>query len=314
MITDPLVSVIIPCYNSEAYVAFAIGSSLNQTYNNVEVIVVNDGSTDSSLEIIGSFKKEILLIDQENKGQAIARNEGIEASHGKYIAFLDADDYWEKEFISKLVEAIERSKAGIAYCGWQNVGLSGGRGKPFIPPDYENNLKKEQLLIENTRWPIHAALTRSDLVKSFGGFPTKWKTCEDFALWAEVGTGNRIILVPEVLSYYRHHSDSQVTANQLRIAIDHWLIQFEFKKKHPDIYIKIGRKRFREITHGELMRRGYICYWDRNLESARRIFRMVMKTGYGSLKDWKYMLPSILPLSIHKMLVRLLENNKETVA
>lgn len=301
-----LVSVIIPCYNGEHFVRDSIQSSLDQTYRHVEIIVVNDGSTDGSLDVISGFGDRVKVIDQNNMGLPGARNSGIEASTGKYLAFLDADDYWATNFLEKMVDALEGCNAGIAYCGWQNVGLDNDRGLPFVPPDYQSAPDKLELLIENTRWPVHAALVRKELVTEIGGFNRKWTTCEDFALWIEIATRSTLVRVAEVLAYYRHHSMGQMTENRLRVARNHWLIQMEFIRSHPDIVSAIGRRKVRKIIYGELLRRGYLLYWNRELESARELFIIVMKAGYGSLKDWIYMLPSILPVSLHSTLIRLL--------
>lgn len=301
-----LVSVIIPCYNGEHFVREAIESSLDQTYSNLEVIVVNDGSTDGSMNIIAGFGSRVTVIDQKNMGLPGARNSGITASRGDYLAFLDADDYWSRDFLEKMVAALQYSGAGIAYCGWQNVGLDSDRGLPFVPPDYENDPCKLELLIENTRWPVHAALVKRELVTEAGGFDRKWTTCEDFALWIEIATRTPLVRVPEVLAYYRHHDKGQMTGNRITVAKNHWLVQMEFIKKHPEISRSIGKAKLRKIIYGELLRRGYSLYWDRELESAREIFLIIMKAGYGSVKDWLYMLPSIFPVSLHSSLIRML--------
>ena len=95
---SPLISVIMPCYNAEKYIAEAINSVLDQTYSNIELILVDYGSTDNSLEICRKFqsrKENYICVDtQENKGPYLARNLGLRKANGRYIAFLDADDYW----------------------------------------------------------------------------------------------------------------------------------------------------------------------------------------------------------------------------
>ena len=90
----PLVSVIIPSYNCGKYIDEAVSGVLNQTYPNVEVIVIDDGSTDNTLDILSKYRNEIKVISQPNQGVAKARNTGISAAAGKYIATLDADDRW----------------------------------------------------------------------------------------------------------------------------------------------------------------------------------------------------------------------------
>lgn len=99
----PIISVIIPVYNTEKYVADAISSVLAQNYPNLEIIVVNDGSTDGTLEVLKSFGDKIKIINQENQGQSVARNIGVQQSRGSIIGLLDADDIWTTNHIELLL-------------------------------------------------------------------------------------------------------------------------------------------------------------------------------------------------------------------
>ena len=106
-----LVSIIIPCYNAEKWLTEAIDSCLNQTYSNIEVIVVDDGSTDGSLDIIKSYGNKIIWETGKNKGGNHARNRGFVLSKGAYIQFLDADDYILPEKIARQVDFLEQHVA-----------------------------------------------------------------------------------------------------------------------------------------------------------------------------------------------------------
>jgi len=117
----PKVSIIIPCWNAEKYIADAIGSALGQSYPNIEVIVVNDGSTDGSQTVIDSFKDRVVSIVVENGGANKARNIGIKMSSGNYVMFLDADDYIEDELLASLVDEISKAEADIAFGSWVKV-------------------------------------------------------------------------------------------------------------------------------------------------------------------------------------------------
>lgn len=105
-----LISIIIPVYNGEREIEKCLSSIFDQTYKNYEVVVVNDGSTDKTLEILKKYKekykRKVNIINQKNKGQAVARNNGIKKVKGKYITFLDADDYFDKNFLKKLYDNI----------------------------------------------------------------------------------------------------------------------------------------------------------------------------------------------------------------
>jgi glycosyltransferase involved in cell wall biosynthesis len=109
--TGPLVSIIIPVYNVEQYLMECLDSVFNQTYRNIEVIAVNDGSTDGSANILKNYEKKydnIIVHNQENAGNSVARNKGLHLAKGKYVYFLDSDDFIERETINNLVTAMEK--------------------------------------------------------------------------------------------------------------------------------------------------------------------------------------------------------------
>jgi glycosyltransferase involved in cell wall biosynthesis len=306
------ISIIMPCFNAAAHIRRGVSSALAQTIADIELIVVNDGSTDNSLQILKTIKDPRLkIINQLNLGVSAARNRGIKEARGDYIAFLDTDDTWHPTCLEKLYSALKSCPtAALSYCGWQNVGLPGGRGKPYVPPDYENSDKLEHLL-RTCPWPIHAALTRSEIIAEAGGFDERFSNAEDYQLWLHIAMRHDIVQVPQVLAYYHFHEGTQASKNRATAARDNWSVKKEFLRNHPEIVKKIGRNRIRQLTIGMLLKRGYECYWARDLDNARRIFHMVIMTGYGTLRDWKYMLPALLPMSLHRNLIRLLDRNEE---
>jgi glycosyltransferase involved in cell wall biosynthesis len=305
------ISVIMPCFNAEAFLSISIKSALDQTFKNIELIVINDGSTDNSLQILNGLNDTRLkIINQLNRGVCAARNRGLAEATGNYIAFLDADDTWRPDCLEKLhSELRSRSDAVLAYCGWQNVGLPGGRGEPYVPPDYEDESKLEYLL-RGCPWPIHAALMRRSAIESAGCFDERLSNAEDYKLWLQIASLSKIVRVPEVLAFYHFHQGQQASKNRAKAAYHQWVVQKEFIQKNPEIVKQLGYKRVRQLINGELLKKGYICYWERDLRAAREIFRIVMKQGYGRLKDWKYMLPSLLPVSLHNALIRFFERSK----
>ncbi|MBW8364357.1 MAG: glycosyltransferase [Rhizobium sp.] len=306
------ISIVMPCYNAEAYLPISIGSVLAQTRSDWELVVVDDGSTDHSWQTLQRFAAQdnrIRIFQQVNAGAAAARNRALREARGAYVAFLDSDDTWHPEFLDAMVTALNADPAaGIAYCGWRNIGLGGARDDPFIPPEYENKNKIESLL-GGCRWPIHGALVHSQLILEAGCFDETLSSCMDFDLWLRLGTIHRLVRVPRVLAYYHHHGGEQITRNKARIAMNHWRAQQKFLTAHPGLDTSLGKSHIRDLTIGELLKRGYACYWQRDLPAARQIFRTVMKQGYGTLTDWKYMLPAWLPESWHRRLIGLRDRN-----
>ncbi|MBO6307893.1 MAG: glycosyltransferase family 2 protein [Oribacterium sp.] len=115
---DPLISVIIPVYNVAPYLREALDSVVNQTYRHLEILVIDDGSTDESSQICDEylFDPRIIVLHQKNCGLSNARNNGLDVATGKYIAFLDSDDAWHPSFIEELLSAIERTGSDLAVC------------------------------------------------------------------------------------------------------------------------------------------------------------------------------------------------------
>lgn len=121
--TNPLVSIIVPVYNVEAYLSRCIDSLIRQTYNNCEIILIDDGSTDTSANICDYYAKShdnIRAIHQSNQGLSAARNRGIDAAKGSFFAFIDSDDYVDPDFISSLLTAIKHSGSKLAICSVAN--------------------------------------------------------------------------------------------------------------------------------------------------------------------------------------------------
>ncbi|KAI5916685.1 glycosyltransferase family 2 protein [Thauera sp. 2A1] len=308
--TQPAVSIVMPCFNARAHLPMSFSSVLAQTFDDWELIVVDDGSTDRSYEWLkGQRDHRLVVLQQTNQGVSAARNAGLGLARGEYVTFLDADDTWAPRFLETMLAALAaQPQAALAYCGWQNVGLPGGRGQPFVPPEYETP-DKEEKLFAGCRWPIHAAMVRRPAIMSAGGFNRTLKNAEDYALWLEIGAKAPIVRVPEVLAYYHFHGAGQASSNKLRAVEQLLAAQQAYVRRHADFASRLGRTRVRKAMYQNLLRAGFDSYWKRDLVTARTIFRRAMLARYGSPRDWLYMLPALLPLSVHHWLIRLLDED-----
>ena len=308
MQTDPLISVIMPCFNAENSIRDSINSALAQTYRNIELIIIDDGSRDGSVKIIKSLAQSdsrIALLEQGNEGPSAARNAGLRRARGDLIAFLDADDTWAPSCLAELSAPLNSSiRTSLSYCGWQNLWDVGNDQEPYIPPIYEGQ-DKNLKLFTSCRWPIHAALTRRQCIEKVGGFDEALSSCMDFDLWLKIGTGERIERVAKVLAYYRHHAGAQITKNAVTIANNHLRVQQNFMKMFPERLKMNKRSDIRRAMYEPLRNVAFRYYWQRDLESARPLFKKMIYNGYASITDWKYLLPSFLPLGLHKKLLRL---------
>lgn len=207
---DKLVSVIIPVYNSDKYLEQTLESVFAQTYKSIEIIVVNDGSTDGSREILRRYENIITIIDQNNTGQAVARNNGVNRSNGQLLAFLDSDDLWDKHKIERQVAIIDEFPEAIGtYCDVRRINS-----------DNEVICRSESL---DRNWPsghILAPLLYGRAVISMTpsqvmirresflqakGFPAESRLGEDYALWLKLALLGPILYQLETLVSYRRH-------------------------------------------------------------------------------------------------------------
>jgi glycosyltransferase involved in cell wall biosynthesis len=186
------VSVIIPVYNQAKFVARSIKSVLEQTYNDFEVIVVNDGSTDNSHRIIEAFGDQISYLHQQNKGPSSARNAGITASRGKYIAFLDSDDYFMKRNLEIKMSFLESNpRADWIYSDWQYVDDEGSPLKKgslkfkYSKKRLTGEIFEELLQSRNFISPCTVVIKRS-VLEDVGHFDPLIPSQEEFDLWLRI--------------------------------------------------------------------------------------------------------------------------------
>lgn len=306
----PTVSVIMPCYNAAPFVAEAVMSALQQRHRPLEVVVVDDGSSDDSAEIVqrlaGEHPGRIQLHRQPRKGPYPARNLGLRHARGEFVAFLDADDYWAPDCIEKLHGALVARTAAIAYCGWQNVG-DGIHSTPYVPPEYEGGDPVAHFL-HTCPWPIHAALIRRSVVDAVGGFSEHRFSSMDYDFWLRALAATRdIVRVPEVLAYYRWHDRGQVSAVKWRQVLDALAAQQAFIRTNPRLVAHLPRERLRELTEGRVLEQAYRAFWKRDLVSAQHLFRHVAAARTFRAADLPHIISAMLPLPVYRWVVRLAE-------
>lgn len=183
----PVISVIIPTYNHEKYISEAIQSALDQTYKDLEIIVVDDGSTDKTRELVKTKWPMVKYIYQNNQGISAARNKGIRESTGDHVAFLDADDFWYKDKLALQVKQIEQNdKIGLITCGRKVIGETGE--EEYIPEI--NNLERTDILkklaISNIIGGGSTVLVRRSCFDKVGYFDEELKVSEDCEMWFRI--------------------------------------------------------------------------------------------------------------------------------
>ena len=203
------VSVVIPTYNDEGTIAATVESALAQRFEGeFEVIVVNDGSTDGTRAELAKFGDRIRVIDQENGGVSVARNAGIRAAAGEYIALLDGDDTWMEDKLAKTVPVLDKNPACVAV--FTNVIGVDGAGREvwrYVSPEFQHSPTLDEML--EWPWPIlpSAFVIRRDTLQAIGGFSEEFKPehwgGEDTFLTLLVREHGEIVYVPETLVRYR---------------------------------------------------------------------------------------------------------------
>lgn len=198
-------SIIIPVYNAIPLLNRCLDSIFNQaTKYSYEVILVDDGSTDNSVEVIKERKEpNIILFQQQNTGPSAARNKGIEVAQGRYSTFLDADDYWEKDFIEKTVSFLDMHKDCVAVnVAQRHLTVSGSFEIPTCHKEYNEAFVLDDFF---SFWATYmhvctgSVVIRKEVVDSINGMRRDLRITEDLEFWAMVSTYGRWGFIPEIL-------------------------------------------------------------------------------------------------------------------
>ena len=205
-----LISVIIPTFNSR-YIVEAIQSVISQTYSNWEIVVVDDGSTEDTEAIIKQCWKKIKYIRQDNKGPASARNLGVTAANGEFIAFLDADDIWlEGKLDEQLKYMQENPNIGLSYTDYSVFDESGTKcpsAFQLLEADKHRVRTFRDLILHPVVW-TSTVMVKRDVFERVGGFDESMSRGEDYDLWLRIAAHGAIDGIPKVLAKYRRHADS----------------------------------------------------------------------------------------------------------
>ena len=246
--TEPLISVILPVYNMEAYLSRCLDSVLNNTYHNLEVICIDDGSRDASLEILHRYEKNdprVIVLTKNNGGVSSARNVGLKRATGDYVCFVDSDDYVHPQYFELLYRALQETGLGIAICQLRIFDSESCAVKPTmytLDPDSLYLYPIAQVFkTENLMAYCCGKLIRSNLVKELS-FNEKLDFAEDTVFFSEIcknGTVDQIVALSFSLYYYFQRDGSAVknadNSQFLRFS-SAWNQQLQ-KSQRDDIYL-----------------------------------------------------------------------------
>lgn len=230
-------SVIIPLYNKAPYVAKAIESVLGQTYRDFEVIVIDDGSTDQSLEVAKTFEnKSITIISQPNSGVSTARNNGVKLAKHPYICFLDADDWWHPTFLEEMKRLItDFPDAGIYGSGYYIVKNGQERIAPIgVPQGFERGIIDYcEVYAKTLCMPLTSisVVIPKHIFDEEKGFKSQLKFGEDFDLWIRIALKHKVILVNKPLAYYNQDVDVNnrgVAVHKIYSPVNHFIFNLDY--------------------------------------------------------------------------------------
>ncbi len=300
----PKVSVIIPAYNAEKYIAETLDSVLKQTYQDFELIVIDDESRDNTLNILGEYQKKyqgkIKIIKKQNGGPASARNEGIKAATGEYIAFNDADDLWLPEKLDKQIAHFDMqlSEVGMVYTHAKKFDLN---GVWTLPEKHSNRYHEGNIfipLLKKNFIPNQSVIVRRNCFDKVGLFDESPDliSIEDYDMWLRIAKKYKVSYLDAMLSLYREHSGgiSKKYEKSFNANID--LI-----KKHSEIAKKDDDTEIQEIMNKVLSQRlytfGYFYLKDGKKKAARQMFKESLRMHFV-LKTLLMIYVSFIPLVV----------------
>lgn len=285
MTSKPLVSIVVPAYNAEQWVGRAIESVLAQDWPRIELIVVNDGSTDNTEEICLRYKEKIRYLCQPNRGVSAARNAGIQIASGEFIGFLDADDEYLPHMVSTLVEALLEFPEAMAASGAYL--LRRGATETRCPPKGSVlQYGKRVGLVSDffciyARWNLvwtGAVLVRKQAFDEVGLFRPDLRLGEDIEMWTRIAGRFPWVFVDEVVACYNQNPESSITLKPMRT------LDFSF------IYTE---KEMRRLIRPELWPSYRIFRRDQTLQRCRALLR------YGATQEVRAALSRIPPARIN---------------
>jgi len=228
--TSPVVSVIIPTYNCALYIAETIASVLNQSFKDIELIVVDDGSTDATRDIVASFGQPVRLVTQSNAGVCVARNRGIREAAGNYICLMDHDDYWFPHKLARQISVLEQQpETGVVYSSFILWHRDENSGQFPSSDSFDLNAYPDDTVPEFSGWIYHqflldcwmltsTAMFRAEIFDQCGLFDESLPYSEDWDLWLRISHSYPFVQLRRPTTLYRQHAHQ---GNRLARDIDY---------------------------------------------------------------------------------------------
>lgn len=266
-----LITVIIPCYNQAHYLGEAIASALNQSYSNLEVIVVDDGSRDDTAGVAGRYS-QVRCVRQENRGLAAARNRGLEASLGEYVVFLDADDRLANGALRVGAGSLDSHPDHAFVSGHYSLIDADGLPIPHRTSACAEGDHYRALLRRNYIGMPATVIYRRSALETVKGFDTSWRACEDYELYLRIARRFPVYCHHHVVAEYRQHGGNMSSnyALMIRSSLSVLRSQWQFVRDDEELEraYREGIRAWRDYYGGELIRQVKTCIGLRDWRNA----------------------------------------------
>ncbi|RKY32600.1 MAG: glycosyltransferase family 2 protein [Candidatus Omnitrophota bacterium] len=284
----PTVSVVIPTYNRAHLVGRAIESVLNQTFQDFEILVVDDRSVDNTEKVVNDFNDARIryIKHRINMGGNATRNTGIKNSKGEYIAFLDSDDEWLPEKLKKQIDTFQKmsNKVGLVY-SW--VEMIDEKGKLFRKLNFVVKGRVLQNILRGNFIPSSTVVVKKECFDEVGLFDESFVSCQDREMWTRIATKYEMEVVPEYLARMYRDKKISISASPKKVVYGYYQYFIKFQK----LYLSEGMKE--ELSQNlswvayELIKKGY-------KEEARECFRLSFKYSKTNWKNYARFLLSLI--------------------
>ncbi|MFM8251419.1 MAG: glycosyltransferase family 2 protein [Planctomycetota bacterium] len=287
----PSISVVIPCYNAERFIRQTLESVLRQSHLPLEIIVVDDGSTDNSAALASSLDDLVRVERQRNQGESVARNRGMEMARGEWIALLDADDIWYPQKLQKQVEAWQSSAPDVIcfysdfnrFCDEQDLGV-------VIRPELhrEDDYRIQMLCNSDAAILPSASLFPRELGLAIQ-FPEETRYGEDMMFFSQLRDRGRLHKIPECLVGYRTFAGMQSRGARFRLLSVQ--SRYEWAQRHSDRYSAKELQQVADALAPQLVEAHDIAYWARNhevVQACRDYYRVLQpRQAYPESLRWR---------------------------
>jgi len=292
---QPFFSVVIPLYNKERHIQNTIESVLGQSYDNFEIIVVNDGSTDSSASIVSSLDStKIKLITIDNQGVSFARNYGVGKSKADYIAFLDADDYWHSEYLETIKKAINLfPKEAIYSCAIQiktEQNLYSASYKHLPVNELITNINYFEGSIDHSLLHCSSLVIKKSTFLDIGQFDVRLRTGEDTDFWIRLGLKYPIVFTNSILITHRYVHDGLSNSNRKSYRSVDYSKYLKYKNEGKHVAFFINKNIFSSALKYKLL-------------GDQKNYEVLVNQLDTSLLNKKQKLLLSVPRSISKLLI-----------